>query len=373
MVMNRHIVSTLERDGEEGGRLTVELRTETLPAPTGSQVLIRIEASPINPSDLGLLFSAADLVNAEYTPGKIVAPMPAGAVRAMQARLGQALPVGNEGAGTVVAAGDAPEAQALLGKVVAAIPGAMYAQYRLVEARTCFVLPEGASAEQGAAAFVNPLTALSFVEAMRRENHTALVHTAAASNLGQMLVKICKADGVPLVNIVRSPEQVALLKGIGAEYVIDSSAPTFSADLFAAIEATGATLAFDAIGGGKLAGQILGTMEQVLSKSAAFSRYGSDTLKKVYTYGMLDTSPTVINRTFGFAFSFSGFLLTPFLQQLGAEGADRLRQRVREELTTTFASNYKARVSLEDALTREAAMAYNTRATGAKYLITPHV
>jgi len=372
MVANRHIVSTLEADGENGGLLTVELREEILPEPTEHQVLIRIEAAPINPSDLGLLFGPADLATSDYTPGKIVATMPPGAVRAMQARLGQALPVGNEGAGTVVAAGDSAEAQALLGKVVAVIPGAMYAQYRLVDARTCFVLPDSTSAEQGAAAFVNPLTALSFVEAMHREGHKALVHTAAASNLGQMLVRICKADGIPLVNIVRSPAQVALLKGIGAEYVIDSSAETFQADLFAALDATGATLGFDAIGGGKLAGQILGTMEQVASKHATFSRYGSDTFKKIYTYGMLDTSPTVINRTFGFAFSFSGFLLFPFLQQIGSEAAEKLRQRVREELTTTFASSYKARVTLEEALTREAAMAYNTRATGAKYLITPH-
>ena len=372
MVMNRHIVSTLDSDGDAGGRLTVELRTETLPEPGENQVMVRIEAAPINPSDLGLLFGPADLANAEYTPGKIVASMPAGAVRAMQGRLGQALPVGNEGAGTVVAAGSSDAAQALLGKIVAVIPGAMYAQYRLVDARTCFVLPDGGTAEQGAAAFVNPLTALSFVEAMRREGYKALVHTAAASNLGQMLVKICKADGIPLVNIVRSTAQVDLLKGIGADHVIDSSAETFQADLFAALDATGATLGFDAIGGGKLAGQILGAMEQVASKNAAFSRYGSDTFKKIYTYGMLDTSPTVINRTFGFAFSFSGFLLFPFLQEIGAEAAEKLRQRVREELTTTFASSYKARVSLEDALTREAAMAYNSRATGAKYLITPH-
>ncbi len=372
MVSNRHILSTLEATGDEGGRLTVELRDEELPAPTGNQVLIRIEAAPINPSDLGLLFSAADLATADYSPGRIVATMPPGAVRAMQARLGQSLPVGNEGAGTVVAAGDEPAAQALLGKVVAAVPGAMYAQYRLVDARACLVLPDGATAEQGAAAFVNPLTALSFVEAMRREGFTALVHTAAASNLGQMLVRICQADGVPLVNIVRSPAQVALLRGMGAVYVVDSSAPTFHADLLAALEATGARLAFDAIGGGKLAGQILGAMEQVASKHAQFSRYGTDVHKKVYTYGMLDTAPTVINRTFGFAFSFCGFLLFPFLQQIGAEAAERLRQRVRDELTTTFASHFKARVSLEGALTREAAMAYKAQATGEKYLVVPH-
>ena len=367
MVTNRQMTSRLDADGT----LTVRLRDEQLPEPTGHEVLIRIEAAPINPSDLGLLFSAADLDNAEYTPGQIVARMPEGAVRAMQARLGQDLPVGNEGAGTVIAAGDAPEAQALLGRVVAVIPGAMYAQYRLVDARACMVLAEGSTAEQGAAAFVNPLTALCFVDAMKREGHKALVHTAAASNLGQMLVRICQADGVPLVNIVRSPAQVALLQGLGAQYVVDSSAPTFQADLAAAIEATGATMAFDAIGGGKLAGQILHAMEQVASKGAAFSRYGSDTFKKVYTYGMLDTGPTVLNRTFGFSWSLSGFLLTPYMAQIGAEAVEKLRQRVRDELTTTFASSYAARVTLEQALTREAALAYNAKGTGNKYLIVP--
>jgi len=368
MVSNTQLVSTLEADG----RLIVELRDEMLPEPAGHQVLVRIEAAPINPSDLGLLFGPADLENAQYSPGKIVATMPEAAVRAMQARLGQAMPVGNEGAGTVVAAGDAPEAQALLGKVVAAIPGAMYAQYRLVDARAAFVLPDGASAEQGAGAFVNPLTALSFVEVLRREGHKALVHTAAASNLGQMLVRICQADGVPLVNIVRSPAQVALLKGIGADYVVDSSSPTYLTDLVAAIDATGATLAFDAIGGGKQAGQILAAMEQVASKNASFSRYGSDTHKQVYIYGALDLGPTVLNRSFGFAWGISGFLLTPFLVKIGAEGAERLRQRVRDELTTTFASHFKARISLAEALTRDVALAYNARATGEKYLIVPH-
>jgi NADPH:quinone reductase-like Zn-dependent oxidoreductase len=373
MVMNRHIVSTLEAgaDGAEG-QLIVELRDEEVPAPIGNQVLIRIEAAPINPSDLGLLFGSADLANADYAPGRIVAAMPPAAVRAMQARLGTAMPVGNEGAGTVIAAGDEPEAQALLGKVVAAVPGAMYAQYRVVDARACLVLPDGASAEQGAAAFVNPLTALSFVDAMRREGHKALVHTAAASNLGQMLVRICKADGVPLVNIVRSPAQVALLKDIGAEHVVDSSADTFADDLLAALAATGATLAFDAIGGGTLAGRILGAMEQVANRDAAYSRYGSDVFKKVYSYGMLDLSPTVIHRTFGFSFSFSGFLLFPYMQQIGAEAAGQLRQRVRDELTTTFASHFKARITLDEALTRDVALAYNARATGEKYLIVPH-
>ncbi|WP_353228860.1 zinc-binding dehydrogenase [Novosphingobium sp.] len=368
MVSNTQLVSTLEADGQ----LTVHLRDEALPDPTGHEVLVRIDAAPINPSDLALLFGPADLANAQYSPGKIVATMPEPAVRAMAGRLGEVCPVGNEGAGTVIAAGDAPEAQALLGKLVAVIPGAMYAQYRLVDARACLVLPDGATAEQGAGAFVNPLTALSFVEMLRREGHKALVHTAAASNLGQMLLRICQADGVPLVNIVRSPAQVALLKGAGAEYVVDSSAASYHDDLIAAIEATGATLGFDAIGGGKQAGQILAAMEQVASKGAAFSRYGSNTFKKVCVYGALDMGPTVFNRSFGFSWAIAGFLLTPFLAEIGAEAAERLRQRVRDELTTTFASHYKARVTLEQALTRDVALAYNVRATGEKYLITPH-
>ncbi|WP_018076080.1 zinc-binding dehydrogenase [Novosphingobium nitrogenifigens] len=366
MVSGKQLVSTLEADG----RLIVELREETLPEPKGHEVLIRVEAAPINPSDLALLFGPADLDNADYAPGRIVAPMPERAVRAMQGRLGQAMPVGNEGAGTVIAAGEV--AQGLIGKRVAAVAGGMYAQYRIVDARACLVLPEGASAEQGAAAFVNPLTALSFVEAMRREGHKALVHTAAASNLGQMLARICKAEGIPLVNVVRSEAQVALLRGQGAEHVVNSSAPDFEVDLQDAIAATGATLGFDAVGGGKLAGQILHAMEQVASRGAAYSRYGSNVFKKVYIYGALDMGPTIVNRTFGFGWAIAGFLLTPFLQSIGEEAAERLRQRVRDELTTTFASSYKARVTLEQALTREAALAFNARATGSKYLIVPH-
>ncbi|KUR73838.1 zinc-binding dehydrogenase [Novosphingobium sp. Fuku2-ISO-50] len=367
MVANRQIVSTLEADG----RLIVELRDADLSDPTGHEVLIRVEAAPINPSDLGLLFGPADLENADYTPGRIVARMPDAAVRAMQGRIGEPQPVGNEGAGTVIAAGEAPEAQALLGKIVAAIPRTMYARYVKVDARSCLVLPDGATAEQGATAFVNPLTALSFVEAMRREGHKALVHTAAASNLGQMLVRICAADGVPLVNIVRSPAQVALLKGIGAEHVVDSSSATFLPDLVAAIEATGATIGFDAIGGGKLAGQILSAMEQVANRGASYSRYGSDIFKKVYIYGGLDMGPTVLNRSFGFGWAVGGFLLFPFLGTLEPEAVEQMRQRVRDELTTTFASHFKARVTLEQALTREAALTYNARATGEKYLIVP--
>ena len=352
------------------GKLTVHLAEQDLPEPQGHEVLIRIEAAPINPSDLGLLFGAADLENAVYSPGRIVAPLPEGAQRAMAAREGQAMPVGNEGAGTVIAAG--ADAQSLLGKKVTCVGGGMYAQYRIVDARGCLTLPDSVTAEQGAAAFVNPLTALGFVATMKRDGHTALVHTAAASNLGQMLVKICREDGIPLVNIVRNPAQVALLKGLGAEHAVDSSAASFKADLVAALSATGATVAFDAIGGGKLPGQILAAMEQVASNGAAYSRYGSNTWKQVYSNGMLDTGPTNINRTFGFAWGISGWLLTPFLAKLAPAEAEKLRQRVRDGLTTTFASSYKARVSLAEMLTREAALDYNAKRTGEKYLVVPN-
>jgi NADPH:quinone reductase-like Zn-dependent oxidoreductase len=360
------ILSTLNDDG----RLTVELVEESLPPPQGHDITIQVEAAPINPSDLGLLFGPADVANADYGDGRIVAQMPEAAVRAMAARVGQAMPVGNEGAGTVVAAGDA--AQALLGKRVAAVPGGMYAQYRTVDARSVIALPDGATAEQGASAFVNPLTALGFVETMRRDGHRAIVHTAAASNLGQMLVRIAQEDGVPLVNIVRSPAQVATLKEIGAEHVVDSSSEAFAEDLRAALRATGATLAFDAIGGGTLVGQILGAMEQVASEGQDYSRYGSNSPKGAYIYGALDTGPTILNRSFGFSWTVGGWLLFPFLQGAGAETTDRMRQRVRDTLTTTFASSYKARISLRDALTRDAVLTYNARRTGEKYLLMPN-
>lgn len=269
---SRTILSTLTDDG----RLIVELAEESLPPPQGHEIMIRVEAAPINPSDLGLLFGPADVADADYGDGRIVARMPDAACRAMAARLGQAMPVGNEGAGTVIAAGAAVEAQALLGKRVACVPGGMFAQYRTVDARSVMLLPDDATAEQGASAFVNPLTALGFVETMRRDGHSAIVHTAAASNLGQMLVRITQEDGVPLVNVVRNPAQVALLKGVGAEHVVDSSSDTFGEDLRAALRATGATLAFDAIGGGTLVGQILHAMEQVASEGKDYSRYGSN-------------------------------------------------------------------------------------------------
>jgi hypothetical protein len=289
---------------------------------------------------------------------------------AMQARVGESLPVGNEGAGTVFRAG--ANAAGLLGKKVGMIGGAMYAQYRKLAARDCIPLPEGASAADGASMFVNPLTALGFVETMKAEGHKAIVHTAAASNLGQMLNRICLADGVPLVNIVRSEAQADILRDLGARYIIDSSTPDFEARLIDAVAETGATLGFDAIGGGKLASQVLAAMETAANRNAgSYSRYGSTVFKHVYIYGALDLGPTILNRTFGMAWSVGGWLLFPFLQKAGQEVAMRLRQRVADELTTTFASHYTATISLAEALRPEILMAYQRKSTGEKYLIDP--
>ena len=360
----------------EAGELQLSIATMDTPTPAAHEVLVRVDAAPINPSDLGLLLAAADLTQAAATGDAghpvVTAPVPAAALAGMRARLGQSMAVGNEGAGVVVAAGASDEAQALLGKLVAIVGGETYGEYRAVPAMMCLVLPEGATAEDGASCFVNPLTALGMVETMRMENHTGLVHTAAASNLGQMLNRICLADGVPLVNIVRRPEQAAILLDAGAEHVVDTSTATFLDDLTEALIATGATLAFDAIGGGELAGQILGCMEAAANATATeYSRYGSSVFKQVYIYGSLDRGPTTLNRNFGLTWSISGWLLTPFLGKIGIEGMMRLRQRVADELHTTFASHYTDRISLTDALRIDVLTAYARQATGQKFLLTP--
>lgn len=357
-----------------GGELTLTLEPVTLTPPGPDEVIVRVEAAPINPSDLGLLLGPADL--ATLQPGgtrdrpTLTAAIPPARMGAMKARLDTPMPVGNEGAGTVVQAGD--NVASLLGKKVGMIGGAMYAQYRKIAARDCIPLPEGASAADGASMFVNPLTALAFVETLRAEGHKALVHTAAASNLGQMLNRICIADGVPLVNVVRSEAQAAILRGIGAKYIIDSSAEDFREKLTDAIAETNATLAFDAIGGGKLANTILHAMEAAANRNATeYSRYGSSTFKQVYIYGALDLGPTELDRGYGFAWGVSGFLLTPFLMKLGMEGTMRLRARVAAELKTTFASHYTATISLADTLDPAVVTAYAKKATGEKYLIDP--
>jgi NADPH2:quinone reductase len=364
--------SLIKRSGE----LELSLVEEAVPEPGADEIVVRVEAAPMNPSDLGLLFGAADLSTAKAsgTPSRpvVTASVPEAAMKSMAARLDASMPVGNEGAGVVVAAGSSPAAQALLGRTVAVIGGAMYTQYRSIPVAQCIRLPEGTTPAEGASSFVNPLTALGMVETMRREGHKALVHTAAASNLGQMLNRICIQDGIGLVNIVRRKEQEDILRAIGAEYVCNASAPSFMQDLTDALAATGATLAFDAIGGGKLAGQILGCMEAALNRTATeYSRYGSTTHKQVYIYGGLDRSPTEFVRNFGMAWGMGGWLLFPFLQKIGPAGVEKLKERVAAELKTTFASRYTKVVSMSEALRLAEIAVYSKHATGEKYLLDP--
>jgi NADPH2:quinone reductase len=360
---------------KESGELELTLISAEVPEPGDDEVTIRIDATPINPSDIGLLTGPADMTAARASGGRenptVTAPIPPGAMRALAGRVGQSLPVGNEGAGAVVKAGK--NAANLLGKLVAATGGAMYSQYRTVRAADCLVLPAGATAADGASSFVNPLTALGMVETMRAEGHVAIVHTAAASNLGQMLVRVCLEERIPLVNVVRKPEQAGLLRDLGAQYVVDTSAPSFFKDLTDAVAATKATIAFDAIGGGELGSQILTAMEIVASRGmAAYNRYGSSTLKQLYIYGALDTSPTKLTRSYGFAWSVGGFLVTSFVEKIAPKRAAELRARVAAGLKTTFASQYSQTISLAEALDLGTMSRYLKRETGQKYLIEPN-
>ena len=361
----------------KGGELELSLSEVTTPEPGPDQVVVKVEATPINPSDLGLLIGPADMSTAKAAGSgagtKVTAKVPGQAMPFIAARLDQAMPVGNEGAGTVVKAGSSEAAQALLGKTVSMIGGGMYAQYRLLKATDCQPLPAGTTAAEGASWFVNPLTAIGMTETMKREGHKALVHTAAASNLGQMLNKICQEDGIPLVNIVRSAEQAKLLRGIGAKHVVDSTSANFTEELTQALVETGATIAFDAIGGGKLASQILTCMEMALNKTAKeYSRYGSTTHKQVYVYGSLNTGAVELTRNYGMAWGVGGWLLTPFLQKIGRPDQVRLRERVFNSLKTTFASHYTKVVSLPEVLDLKNIAVYGKRATGEKFLINPN-
>ncbi|XUM20902.1 zinc-binding dehydrogenase [Bradyrhizobium oligotrophicum S58] len=362
---------------KRSGELELSLVDVPTPEPGPDEVVVRIEAAPINPSDLGLLVGAADLSTMQASGTKerpvITAKVPEAGMRAMAARVDESMPIGNEGAGVVIKTGSSDAARALMGRTVAAIGGAMYSQYRCLKVSECLPLPAGTTPAEGASCFVNPLTSLGMTETMRREGHTALVHTAAASNLGQMLNKICLKDGIPLVNIVRSAAQAEILRGLGAKYIVDSTSPTFMDDLIAALVETGATIAFDAIGGGKLAGQILNAMEAAINKSGKhpYSRYGSNVHKQVYIYGSLDTRPTEITRGFGMTWSVGGWLLFPFLMKIGKADTERLRQRVVDELKTTFASHYTKVVSLSEALDPANLAVYAKRATGEKFLIDP--
>src|SRR4051812_35303937 len=362
---------------KKSGELEISLARVPVPEPAADEILVRVEASPINPSDLGLLVGAADMTTAKASGTAdapvITAKVPEAAMKAMAGRLDESMPVGNEGAGVVIKAGSSDAAQALLGKTVAMIGGAVDSQYRCVKAKDVLPLPAGITPAEGASCFVNPLTSLGMVETMRREGHKALVHTAAASNLGQMLNKICLKDGIGLVNIVRSAEQAEILRKLGAKHIVDSTAPSFMDDLTNALVETGATLAFDAIGGGRLAGQILSGMETAANKTAkVYSRYGSSVHKQGYIYGALDTRPTELVRNFGMAWGMGGWLFFPFLMKSGAADAARLPQRVVEELKPTFASHYTKVVSLQEALQLDNLAAYGRRATGEKYLINPN-
>ena len=360
----------------KSGELELSLVNIPTPEPGPDEIVVRVEATPINPSDLGLLIGPADMSTAKVSGTKelpvVTAKVPEAALKAMAARLDQSMPVGNEGAGVVIRTGSSDAAKALMGKTVAMIGGAMYAQYRVLRAKDVLELPAGTTAADGASCFVNPLTALGMTETMRREGHKALVHTAAASNLGQMLNRICIKDGIGLVNIVRSKEQADILHKIGAKHVVDSTSPSFMDDLTNALVETGATIAFDAIGGGRLAGQILTGMEIAANKTAKeYSRYGSTVHKQVYVYGSLDPRPIELNRAFGMAWGVGGWLLFPFLQKIGPADGAKLRQRVVAELKTTFASNYTRVVSLQEALQLDNIAVYNKRATGEKFLIDP--
>jgi len=360
----------------EDGTLRMELKEQPMPTPKSDQVIVRIEATPINPSDHGVMFGWASMNEAtsEGSGARTVmtAPVSKAGMGVMKARIGQALPVGNEGAGTVVSAGSDDYAQSLIGKVVAVMGGGMYGQYRALPAMMCMPLLPGHTAKDGASSFVNPLTALCFLETMRLEGHSAIIHTAAASNLGQMLNRICQADGVDLVNIVRRKEQADLLKEMGAKYICDSSSDTFASDLTDAIHATGATLAFDATGGGDLASKILSAMEAAAARTpGAYSIYGSIHHKQVYLYGGLDTSQTVLSRGYGMAWGVGGWLLPNFLAKAGPEVGTRLRTRVAKELKTTFASHYTDEISLAEALDAKTVAKYNSKSTGQKFLICP--
>jgi NADPH2:quinone reductase len=362
---------------KKSGEMELSLVTTSIPKPEADEVIVRIDAAPINPSDLGLLLANADWSHAKLSGTArhpvVTTPISSNAVQAMAARIDIPMPVGNEGAGVVIEGGSSQAAQALVGKMVAVLGGAMYSQYRCVKVNQCLVLPEGASAAEGASCFVNPLTALGMIGTMRREGHKALVHTAAASNLGQMLNRLCLADRVGLVNIVRSQAQEDILKAAGAVLVCRTDSTTFLKDLTEALATTGATIGFDAIGGGPLAGQILGCMEAAVNRSATvYSRYGSTTHKQMYLYGSLDMSPAVLNRNYGMAWGVGGWLLTPYIEKIGPLAFQEMKERVARELKTTFASHYSKEISLAEALRPDVIAAYSKRATGQKYLINPN-
>ena len=369
MNSNKQITSTVT----DKGKLELAITESERPVPSDDEVLIQVGATPINPSDLGLLLGPGDINTLQAEDLKITMDVPEAIMGAMKPRLNIPMPVGNEGSGVVIEAG--ANAQNLLGKVVSVVGGGMYSQYRCMPAASCLVMNEGTEPKDCASSFVNPLTALAMVETMKMERHTALVHTAAASNLGQMLIKICIDDGVQLINIVRKQDHVDLLKSIGAKFVCNSSENDFMEQLTSAIKETKATLAFDATGGGELAGKILTCMESAARKNATeYSPYGTTDHKQVYIYGGLNQSAITLpnNRSFGMYWGIGGFLLTPFLGKVGFEKMGEMQARVANEIKTTFASSYTQEVTLEEALTIDSLMVYAKQATGEKFLINPN-
>lgn len=356
-----------------GGQLRLTLEHCTPPPPGPGEVVVRIKATPVNPSDLGLLVGPAEPASLRRAADGVttLGEAPATRLALMAGRLDKPLPVGAEGAGVVVAAGAG--AEHLLGRTVAAMAGGMFAQFRTLCVADLMVLPPGVSAREAAASYINPLTALGMIETMRREGRAALIHTAAASNLGRMLVRLGQEDGVQIVNVVRTDEQVALLRAEGANWVLNSADADFDGQLAEAVAQTGATLAFDATGGGTLSGRILGAMERGLARrEQTFSPYGSKTHKQVYLYGNLDTGPTVLERRVGMAWGIGGWLLPWFLEDIGPAAALQLKERVAASLTTTFASHYTHEIDLRTALDPDYIRAFLRKATGEKYLIRPN-
>ena len=361
---------------KSSGELELSIRESEIAPLKENEVLLKVEAAPINPSDLALLLAYADISKADLSGTDsnplVTAPINPKLMRALAPRIDKSMSAGNEGAGTVIAAGKSDEAQVLMGKTVAGLGPPMYSEYRTLKVHQCLEMPPGVSSRQAAACFVNPLTAMGMVETMRLEGFSGLVHTAAASNLGQMLQKICLLENVPLVNIVRKPEQEKILRGIGAVHVCDSSKDTFEVDLQNAIFQTEAYIGFDATGGGRLPNDILAAMERAANAvSVEFNRYGSTQHKQVYIYGGLERSDTILKRSYGMQWGLAGWLLTPFLQKIGRERTAQLRQRVANEITTTFKSNFSREVSMAGALTAEALETYSQQSTGQKYLINP--
>ena len=373
---SKEIRSTITSEGN----VELSITKVQVPTPNDDEVVIEVHAAPISPSDLALLITfGGDLsnINISGSGEDTVASMkihPA-MMKSMKSRLDQPMPAGNEGAGVVVDAGS--NVKHLTGKTVGLAGGAMYSQYICVPAVNCLVMDDETTPAEAASSFVNPMTALSFIETMKMENHSAIVNTAAASNLGQMLVKICIDDNIPLVNIVRTKEQVELLKNIGAKYVCNTSDENFKETLVTALIETGATLGFDATGGGnngELPGQILAAMEIASnSESSEYSRYGSETYKQVYIYGGLDPSPTILKRSYGMSWGLGGWLLMPMLKKIGMEKFQEMRVRIAKEIKTTFASGYGQEISFEEMLQPEIIKAYAQQKTGNKFLVNPQM